>query len=383
MNWNLQKILASVLCILTVNQVNGQDEEYIIKVLKEHSATVNSVAISPDCKYLVTGGEDKLLAIFDLSDLHIVSEYADNYFPLHGILITSVNDIFFGSGPDIKLIDLNNKTLAVYEGNTTPIWSIGYAPERNLLTAGSFDYKIKVWDVTSTKIMFTLIGHQKNTLPVAFSPDEKYIASGSLDKTVKIWNAKTGELIRSLEKHSDNIYDVEFHPTGKYLASASRDLTIRLWDFETGEVVKTYAGHDKGIMDIEFTPDGNHLISASIDGSIRIWETKTAKMVYTFAGHEGAVNCIAVSSDGKLLVSGGSDSKVIVWDLSKKIFVEYAYYDEFQADKDNSGLFAPRGKGEKKEEYDARVAKAGVAEQEIIDKYYQLYSKNLREQSLK
>jgi tricorn protease-like protein len=379
MHRSLKLLLLSVNGLIRIFPSIAQDEEYVIKILKEHSAAVNSVAISPDQKYLVTGGEDKLLAIFDFTSLEPVHKYPENYFAPHGLVLTLANNIFVGSGNDIKLIDLNSKTLAVYEGNTTPIFSIDYAPERNLITAGSYDYKLKVWDVTSSKIVFMLTGHQKNTLAVAFSPDEKYIVSGSLDKTVKVWNAKSGELMHSLEKHSDNIYDIEFHPSGKFFASASRDLTIRLWDFETGEVVKTYAGHDKGIMDIAFTPDGNHLLSASIDGSIRLWETKTAKMVYTFTGHEGAVNCLALSPDGSSLVSGGADSKVIVWKLSKKIFVEYAFYDEFQAEKEASGQFAEKGKGEKKEDYEIRMIKARQIENEIIERYYQQYIKKLRE----
>lgn len=377
-----KSVILLVGSVLLSFDAKAQDDEYIIKVLKEHNASVSSVAFSPDLNYLVSGGEDKLLMIYDLKNLEPLYQYTDNYFAPRGIEVTQTNNIFVGSGPDIKMIDINNKTLAVYKGNTTHIWSIDYAPERDILTAGSYDYKIKVWDVATQGVILTLGGHQKSTLPVAFSPDEKYIVSGSLDKTIKIWNAKTGELMKSLEKHSDNIYDIEFYPTGHYFASASRDKTIRLWDFETGDVVKTYVGHDKGIMDIEFTPDGSHLLSASLDGSIRLYETRTARLVYTFTGHEGAINCIAVNSDGSLLASGGADSKVIIWKLDKKIFVEYAFYDDFQQEKDSSGLFDPKGKGESKQDYESRTLKAKELETGIVEKYYNKYIQNLREQPL-
>jgi WD40 repeat protein len=223
-----------------------------------------------------------------------------------------------------------------------------------------------------------LEGHQKSTLPVAFSPDEKYLVSGSLDRTVKVWNAKTGELMKTLERHTGNIYDIAFHPGGKYFATCSRDMTIRLWDFESGEVVMTYVGHDKAVLDIEFSPDGNHLFSASFDGSIRLWQTKTGKMVYTFSDHEGVVNSIAVNRKGDLLASGGSDNLVILRDLSKKIFVEYACYDEFHAEKNRNGIFEERRKGEKREEYEVRMSKAKELEKEILDKYYQTYIKDLQ-----
>ncbi len=359
----------------------AQDDDYILSELREHKASVLSVAFSPDGKYLVSGDEDKVLLIYDLILQEPKAIFPDNYFPPRAIHVTQVNTIFLGAGSDIKLIDFNNQTLAVYKGNSTHIWSIGYAPERNKLVAGSYDYKIKVWDVATQEKELQLEGHKKSTLPVAFSPDEKYIVSGSLDRTVKVWNAKTGELLKSLERHTDNIYAIAFHPSGKYFASASRDKTVRLWDFESGEVVKTYVGHDKGILDVKFTPDGNHLLSASFDGSIRLWQTKSAKMVYTFSEHEGIVNSIDVNSEGTILASAGADTKVYLWSIAKKIFVEFAFYNEFHAELESSNLFGPKYKGEKKEDYEKRLSLFAVEEAEIIEAYYIKYIEELRKQS--
>ncbi|MBA7577679.1 hypothetical protein ES708_19532 [subsurface metagenome] len=372
-----------LMCMIFIVSLPAQDDEYLIKVFKEHKAPVLSVAFSPDNKYLVSGGEDKRLVIYSLSKLEEEYKYTDNYFPPRAIEITQMNNMFFGSGNDIKLIDMNNNTLAVYKGNSTHIWSVDYAPERNKIAAGSFDYKLKVWDVAKQEIDFVLEGHKKSTLPVAFSPDEKYLVSGSLDRTVKVWNAKTGELMKSLEKHTGNIYDVKFHPGGKYFATCSRDMTIRLWDFESGEVVMTYTGHDKGILDIEFTIDGNHLLSASFDGSVRLWQTKTGKMVYTFSAHEGIVNDISVNSEGNLLASAGADNRVFLWELSKKIFVEYAYYDEFDAEKSESNLFDPKRKGENKSDYENRMNKARDLEEQIVARYYQQYINSIKNLTFK
>ena len=375
--------ILTVILSLIFLQAQSQDEEYLLKRIKDHKESVLSVDISPDGKYLITGGEDKALLAYDLSTYECIRKYPDNYFPPRAIEITRVNNIFYGSGSDIKLVDFENNTLQVFEGNSTDIWSVDFAPERNKVTAGSYDYKIKVWDVASAEIVLELEGHKKSTLPVCFSPDEKYIVSGSRDNTVKVWNALTGEEMRTLERHSDNIYDVAFHPSGKYFASASRDKTIRLWDFETGEVVKTFSGHDQAILDIEFLPDGEHLLSASLDGSIRLWQTRTGKMVYTFAGHLGGVNSIAVNDEGDIFASGGVDGQVIVWELSKKIFVEYAFYDELWNEKEGNSLFDERAKGEKKEQYEARLQEAAKVENEIVDRYYKQYLEQLRQNKIK
>lgn len=356
----------------------SQDDEYIVKVIKEHKGPVVSVAFSPDGKYLVSGGSDKMLLIWDIANSDIAYKYTDNPYPPKSLIVTQQDHIFFGSGPDIKLVDLHNNTLAVYKGNSTYIWSVSYAPERNKIVAGSYNYEIRVWDVGTHQINLVLKGHKKSALPVAFSPDEKYIVSGSLDKTIKEWNAQTGECLKTLHGHGDNIYSIAFYPSGQYFASASRDKTVRLWDFESGKTIRIFAGHDKAVLDVAFTPDGNHMLSASLDGTIRLWETRTGKLVYTFAPHDGSINTIAISPDGKYLASGDDDGKVILWRLDPKIYVEYAYDDQFEADKSKSPLFDKRHKGEKKDEYEARMVKAKNLEDQLVEKYYKKYMDALK-----
>jgi WD40 repeat protein len=374
-------LLILIVTILNWVSIYSQADEFLEKEFKYHTGSVFSVAFSPDGNYLLSGAEDKQLVIVNLNTREVEKKIANNYYSPFCIEVSATNEIYFGSGPDIKLIDFNNNKLALFEGNTTQIWSLDYGAVNHKIVAGSFDYKARVWDCTTQKICLVLEGHKKAVLAAAFSPDEKYIATGSMDRTVKIWNAETGKMIRSLDGHSDKIYNVRFDPSGKYLASCSDDKTIRLWDVDSGKVLETYVGHDFGVLDIQFTSDGTHLLSASEDGTFRLWQVKTGKMVYTFTGHKGAVNSIAVNKDGSLIASGGVDGKVILWKLDKKIFVEYAFPDEFNAEKNNSDLFAPRQKNESKDDYALRNLKANELEKQIVAKYYQMYIENLTRQT--
>ena len=77
-------------------------------------------------------------------------------------------------------------------------------------------------------LIFT--GH--NVFSVAFSPDGKSIASGSDDETIKLWEVSTGKLIKTLTGHNKDVYSVAFSPDGKSIASGSLDKTIKLWLIE-------------------------------------------------------------------------------------------------------------------------------------------------------
>ncbi len=379
-------MMKKMLFLIAVSQLfilyysKGQEGDFLIETYKEHKGKVEAVAFSKSGKYLASGGEDKILVIRDINAPHESKEFDDNYYPIKDMEFYGDNQLFVSAGRDIKLIDLDNNTLALYRGAATNIWSLDFAPERNKLTAGAYDKTLRIWDVKSTEILFELEGHEKSALSIVFSGDEKYLVSGSRDQTIKVWNAQTGALLNSFERHSGNIFDVKFHPDTRYFASASGDKTIRLWDIVEGKVVKTYVGHDGSVLDIEFSPDGYYMYSTGVDGTIYVWEVATGKKLYSYVLHEGSVNTIDVSSDGFYVASGGDDGLVMLWKSAKYIVVETFMADELNSAKSSNPVFEEKLKGESKDAFHARESEAKEVERGIVNT---LYNKYISQNSLK
>jgi small GTP-binding protein len=63
------------------------------------------------------------------------------------------------------------------------------------------------------------------------------LASGSYDNTVKLWEVSSGKLIRTLEGHTSLVDAVVFSADGLLLASKSNDGALRLWRCETWQIV--------------------------------------------------------------------------------------------------------------------------------------------------
>ncbi len=70
------------------------------------------------------------------------------------------------------------------------------------MASGSYDSRVKLWNVESEKVLTTLQGHSSFVWCVAFSPDGKYLASGSNDNTVKLWNVESQKEVATLQGHS-------------------------------------------------------------------------------------------------------------------------------------------------------------------------------------
>ncbi|QJB44955.1 nSTAND1 domain-containing NTPase [Dolichospermum flos-aquae] len=211
-----------------------------------------------------------------------------------------------------------NRALAVntLKGHESEVYSVGFSPDGKQLASGSFDKTIKIWDVTTGKVLNTLKGHESLVNSVEFSPDGQQLASGSRDKTIKIWDVTTGKVLNTLKGHESLVNSVEFSPDGQQLASGSRDKTIKIWDVTTGKVLNTLKGHESSVLSVGFSPDGQQLASGSRDNTIKIWDVTTGKVLNTLKGHEDYVNSVGFSPDGQQLASGSVDNTIKIWNVT-------------------------------------------------------------------
>src|SRR5690349_14057449 len=102
-----------------------------------------------------------------------------------------------------------------------------------------------------------VVGHASPVSTIAFSADEQMLASGDGGGAIKLWDARTGQGLRVIAE-ANNLKDdpgvgaLAFSPDGKLLAAAlvvTEDITknpnpksqsvISLWDLSSGRKVQT------------------------------------------------------------------------------------------------------------------------------------------------
>ncbi|MBG1240061.1 WD40 repeat domain-containing protein, partial [Nostoc sp. NZL] len=202
------------------------------------------------------------------------------------------------------------------EGHSDRVNSVVYSPNGQQLASASYDKTIKIWDVSSGKLLKTLTGHNDTVRSVAYNPNGKQLASASFDKTIKIWDLSSGQLLKTLTGHSDTVRNIAYSPKGQQLASASDDKTIKIWDLSSGKLLKTLTGHSSAVISVAFSPNGQYLASASSDKTIKIWDLSSDKPLKSLTGHSSGVNSVAFSPNGKQLASASFDKTIKIWDLS-------------------------------------------------------------------
>jgi WD40 repeat protein len=119
-----------------------------------------------------------------------------------------------------------SKTL---KGHNSWVYAVAKSPDGKTFASSAYNKKIKIWEVSTGKELFTLEGHADAVVSLAFSPDGKFLAGSGWDNEITIWDLATGKVIREIKDNSDDIEAIAFFPDGKMLVSAGEDKTLKLW----------------------------------------------------------------------------------------------------------------------------------------------------------
>ncbi|CAG8530576.1 1805_t:CDS:10 [Acaulospora morrowiae] len=166
----------------------------------------------------------------------------------------------------------------------------------------SGDATVRIWDLNTDTLHYTCSGHANWVLYISWSPDGKLLTSGSMDKTIRLWDPETGKSIGDpLKGHSQWITCLTWEPLHlnskcNRMASSSKDGTVRIWDTTLRRVVMTMTHHTAAVTCIKWGGNGL-LYSSSRDKTIKVWDASQGKLIRTLEGHGHWVNTMALSTD--------------------------------------------------------------------------------------
>ena len=182
-------------------------------------------------------------------------------------------------------IHLGKKTLREH---SDAVYGLAFNPDGSQLASVSADRAMKVTDVKTGKLLYTLGEATDWLYTVAWSPDGKYLVSGGVDKSIRVYEpTPMGAKIRqSVFAHEGPVQKVLFSSDSKTLYSVGQDRVIKAWDIEKMIERKVYDKQPETVLCMALRENAGQIIIGRYDGIVQLIDMKTGKVAHEFGKDE-------------------------------------------------------------------------------------------------
>jgi WD40 repeat protein len=263
---------------------------------------VSAIAASKDGKWIVSGGVDGNVAIWNTTS--------------------------------------HRKECKSSESHRLKITALDVSPDSLRVASGSDDGTVVVWRIDSQPALrlelVSPLGHQpEDSSPVSsvkFSPAGGRIASGYIrsgHSTIRIWHGWTGDQLASFPTNGQSTRSLAWSSDGRQLFAGGPHGSIRCFDVVAQRrLAKWEDSQSDVITSLHVSNTGQFLVSASASGrTVDIWDIRdisARKHLHSYRRSD--VLSAAMSPNELYLVSGGKDRKIYRRCLSKVVEMSYFFH---------------------------------------------------------
>ncbi|KAH9951002.1 WD40 repeat-like protein [Amylocystis lapponica] len=327
-----------------------------VAVLEGHVSVPRGLDVSPDGKWLVSGGRDSVVLIWDISPQESSAPRTKN--GKGKAKETQLSPFLFKTIPVLERVE----AVGLLRSDEDLAGAPSNAGKLRFYTGGEKGV-VKIWDAQEGTVMFTL-GQEQETVTedqeeqrqivdCLYIPATSTVASVHADQNILFHSLSTRALSRQLIGFNDEIIDATFlsptlplqagpsrsNLTDTHLALATNSSLIRVYSNSSLDA-RLLSGHSEIVLCLDRGAGGRVLASGSKDHSARVWapshgnetdpdSVNTAvsdwRCVAVCEGHAESVGAVAMSrkagdagEDGDLrfMFTGSQDRTIKMWDLS-------------------------------------------------------------------
>ena len=291
-------------------------------VLQKHTDALRGVAITPDCKYVVTAGQDSKIYLWDIKGKFL------KQLPSNGrigtLAISSDGKKLFahnaGSSPgDPDYVTPTGYLFSLPDGNLISMFNkqkdavVASAFYKNSLiaTAGWSKSEILIWNADNpSEVKVTLKGIGSCVYGVGFGQGLQVGFSNSEHEKFQPAGISRVFDFENLVLHTQNVKSNEFKQADFEFNGRRLHNNPHSNPYKEGKIVNDSV---VSLAAYSFTSMGSVVVSNWY--RLRLFKDND-KATTEYVGHTSDIWAVAVSNDNKYLVSGGADATIKLWNFN-------------------------------------------------------------------
>ncbi|GAM18603.1 hypothetical protein SAMD00019534_017780 [Acytostelium subglobosum LB1] len=294
---------------------------YSNHLLQGHQGSVLVVRFNSEGTYCLSGGYDRTIKLWNPAKQTLI-----HTFDVHGYAVGDVRSctdnqqIFSCAERQLFQWDISSgEVVRRFKGHAETINTIVVNNDSSLLLSGSYDKKIKIWDLKSRNAdpIQVLNEAQDSITSVIINDEDNEIISTSVDGSVRTYDVRMGKL-RTDQLHHP-LTSVYLTHDKRCLLVSSMDSCVRLLEKKTGDLLNEFAGHTNNTYKMNSCTmfDDATIVSGSENNDIFLWDVVDATVLNRLQGHTGVITCVDTHPTNKNILSSSADGTLRYWECRK------------------------------------------------------------------
>uniref|UniRef100_A0A060TD51 ARAD1D40062p n=1 Tax=Blastobotrys adeninivorans TaxID=409370 RepID=A0A060TD51_BLAAD len=285
-----------------------------------HHGPIHALAVNHKGTYALSGGQDKLIHLWNVHTRSKVLTYSAHSYPVLDIALTQDSSRFASAGGDRSafLWDVSSGSrIARYGDHSARINSVAFNTSASVLATASYDTTVKLWDLRSNSFKpLQVLKDAKDSVNSAIFSGVNLI-TGSVDGMIRTYDMRNCKMITDVVAHP--ITCVRDSPDSNCLLVSSLDSTLRLFDKANGTVLQRYKGHVAVQYRTQcgFVNHGEWIASMSEDGMVYIWDFLSGEVLHRLTSKTSIEtlnnSAFALATGGDILATSSLHGRIDIW----------------------------------------------------------------------